>query len=276
MDVSLSLTFASNVNSAVVTSLSEASPTTIVSWLQRLNNDAPDTSLTPQGAAIGCEDGSLYFFRSNARPTYRRSSTGSLSHIKDAVDLSSPRTPRHPSEQSHRSLSPASHKSFSPFHLTKSRVVSSVSAEMVEAPKNYVDFEDEQAKLKEMVRRKGVKDKTVVDSLLSGADKALPDMSTTSSAAASARPSISEDKEQSSTLPSTSLSRASSAQSLSSPASPIRLLSLHTLEDNYQFPWSLTCHTIPPYHGVSRAVQDIKELEGKNAILCLQIGRAHV
>lgn len=140
-----------------------------------------------------------------------------------------------------------------------------MSAEQVEAPKNYVDFEDEEQKLRGMVKRKGVKDKTVVDSILSGVEKTLPDKSAASSATHSARPSISQGTEGSKTLPSASMSRSSSAQSLASLPSPLRPY----LNESDPFLWTLVSHTTSPYIGAGKAIRDMGSLANHGMVLCL-------
>ncbi|KAF7799423.1 hypothetical protein EIP86_010658 [Pleurotus ostreatoroseus] len=277
MNVSLSLTFAANTHSAIVSSFSQSRTKLILPWSSASEEEASSSSRVPDGAVIGCEDGSLYFLgSSNPDSLLRRSSTGSLPKAvqqSDIIDLAGPLSPlRAPHlHSSRRSISPSSAKStFSPFQPTKSRVVSSVSAEKVEAPKNYVDFEDEQEKLKGMVKRRSVKDKTVVDSLLSGADKTLPDKcNEDSSPSAPATPLSPEEKEECrSKLPSITASRSSSA-SLSTSPSP-NVLSTHTqYDDRDPFPWSLLCHTVPPYKGIGGIIRDMKPLVHHGMVLCL-------
>ncbi|KAJ3534487.1 hypothetical protein NM688_g7130 [Phlebia brevispora] len=278
MNVSLSLTFAANTHSAIVTSFSQSRPTRILSWSVHSDSDATSSSKIPDGSAVGCDDGSLYFFRSSTvKGLRRRSSTGSFSKdisSSDILNLAGPLSPlRAPHLHSRRSISPSSTKStFSPFQPSKSHVVSSVSTEKVEAPKNYVDFEDEQEKLKGMVKRRSVKGKTVVDSLLSGADKTLPDRCNESSPSPSTpvTPSVPEEREkdESKALPSISASRSSSV-SLSTPSSSRTQPFVSRSNEVDPFTWTLICHTISPCKGPGRSIRAMKSLVHHGMLLCL-------
>ncbi|PSR79558.1 hypothetical protein PHLCEN_2v6969 [Hermanssonia centrifuga] len=274
MNPALSFTFTENPRSDIVTSLCQAIPSFLLPW--QVGSTLDDLQRIPDGAAVGCEDGSLYFFRSvNTTSLPRRSSTGSLSRragSSDAGRLASALSSRHLSQlklRTPRSSSPASTKStFSPFQLTKSRVVSSVSAEQVEAPKNYVDFEDEQEKLKGLIKRRGVKDKNVVDSLGPGVEITLiPEKSPGTSTSPSAAQSISDlgSKE----FPSFARSRASSTESLSSPSSPTAAPFVPYPEISDPSLWSLICHTVPPRCGPSEIITAMKALEARHMIVCL-------
>lgn len=275
MNVSLSLTFATDTHTAIVSSFSQSRPKFILPWKLESEDEGRRSSPVPDGAAIGCEDGSLYFFRSSdSNSSHRRSSTeitksASSPDISNLVEPLSPLRAPH-LQSSRRSLSPSSAKStISPFQPSKSRVVSSVSAEKAEAPKNYVDFEDEQAKLKGMVKRRGVKDKTVMDSLSFGTEKTLPD-SCNEAASTPATPSLSEEttEDKSKALPSINASRASSV-SLSSSPSPKTLPSNTQSDESDPFPWSLLCHTVPPRNGVGGRIRDMKPLIYHGMLLCL-------
>ena len=97
MNVSLAFTFA-NGNAAITSSFSQSTPTVIRSWHVHTAGDACSTSRIPDGAAVGCEDGSLYFLRSSTRAVQRRISTGSLADAASsakAKETPSLRSPRH-------------------------------------------------------------------------------------------------------------------------------------------------------------------------------------
>ncbi|TFK39093.1 hypothetical protein BDQ12DRAFT_683016 [Crucibulum laeve] len=135
-----------------------------------------------QGAAIGCSNGTLYVFHPSCRaPEPPQSPVGivqveSVSSPSSSSRAQSPlRVPQFsthsrsasfarrgtPSVNS-RSTSPSTATSHSfgltspsPFPVNtsaRSRVVSGITAEKVEAPKNYVDFDEEPGKLKEMLK----------------------------------------------------------------------------------------------------------------------------
>jgi WD repeat-containing protein 7 len=231
---------------------------------------------------VGCEDGSLYLFHAH-RTQERAPSVDTSSRKRDSNPLSSATsslspTPRHVRRgfRSPRSLSPASGRSptFSPFQVTKSTVVSSVSAEQVEAPKNYVDFEDEQEKLKGMIKKKsGVKDWTMVDSLLPGGDKLKPhgpdkceDNATSGELAASDKH---EWKKELRVSTSAAMSSASSVRSVSTPSTPISLPTLRIGETLRTSHWSLLSHTIPCSSGLSGPVVSLKLVTGYHVAAAL-------
>ncbi|KAL0960599.1 hypothetical protein HGRIS_005631 [Hohenbuehelia grisea] len=120
----------------------------------------PDHQVAPgETVLLGCSDGTIYVFgQATIRMTPKSPRPSSLV-------ASSPPSPFHLSRGSHpasRSTSPSSSSTFAqaPFNVSsRSRVVSGISTEPVEAPKNYVDFDEEPAKLKEMLQGRAPKDK---------------------------------------------------------------------------------------------------------------------
>ena len=146
--------------------------------------------------------------------------------------------------------------------MTKSRVISSVTAELAEAPTNYVDFEDEQEKLKSMVKNKnGVKDKTVVDSLVSGAEMTL--------GADTCVDQASGGDIESKTLTSDPMSPASSIRSLSTPTSPTMVPVLSNLELAETPGWSIICHTVPCERARLSPITGLMGLDGHALALSL-------
>jgi hypothetical protein len=112
------------------------------------NPDIPSAELkgvSIRGAVIGSKDGTLYVFN-QSRPPVAAVRQGSQ------PQLSRPTSP--PLRQS-RATSPASTPSPSspaPFNVSlRPGIVSGVTKEQVEAPKTYVDFDDEPDKLKDML-----------------------------------------------------------------------------------------------------------------------------
>ncbi|KAF7290909.1 WD-REPEATS-REGION domain-containing protein [Mycena chlorophos] len=109
----------------------------------------PGETLThPVRAVVGCEDGSIYAFRA-ARREAMSAAPEPPAHLMPSASTS-----RHPS----RSTSPT--PSFkAPFNVpSRSRIISGITPAQVEAPKNYVDFDDEPEKLKDMLKGKGHKE----------------------------------------------------------------------------------------------------------------------
>ncbi|KAJ7465077.1 hypothetical protein FB451DRAFT_1262556 [Mycena latifolia] len=104
-------------------------------------------------AVIGCEDGTIYTFRKTppqvkAAPPPPEPPVLSLSVFSHRPSLGS------------RSTSPTTSPK-APFNVaSRSRIVSGITAAQVEAPKNYVDFEDEPDKLKDMLKGRNHKERS--------------------------------------------------------------------------------------------------------------------
>jgi len=127
-------------------------PTSIKTWTRTI--DRQDQS--HEGVVVGCEDGTLYVF-------HKRISTSLSDVVEPSVCQSLPlmATTKH---QISRSASPST--SAAPLFVPpRARVVSGISTERVEAPKNYVDFEDEADKLKDLLKGKNPSTKTLSDTV---------------------------------------------------------------------------------------------------------------
>lgn len=157
----------------ISSSFRRASLTSLATWEHQKDSfdDVSGTS-TPVGLAVGTEDGSLYLFHPGPQDSVPKSSR------RQSATLSASGKPRFVRTSS-GSSSPSIHSHHAaPFQMTtRTGAVSvSVSKEQVEAPKNYVDFDDEPEKLKDILRGKdparGEKsDKTAYDQLLTAVDK---------------------------------------------------------------------------------------------------------
>ena len=143
-----------------------STPTTFATWgLEdpEVDIDADELSGKPLwGAVVGCTDGSIFVFRPDLSkvirrkqtlPTKRRFSGGS-----EATHTTS-RMPYHFSLSRSRNASPMGSRTNLAVPSSKSRAVSGLSKEQVEAPKNYVDFEDEQERMKGMIADRAAKEK---------------------------------------------------------------------------------------------------------------------
>ncbi|KAE9411160.1 hypothetical protein BT96DRAFT_982935 [Gymnopus androsaceus JB14] len=114
----------------------------LASWgLSRVDDN------TAAGSIVGLEDGSILLLRRSEIPDKRNTlkllPPAALSHASLATTAS-------------RSTSPSG--SHSPFPVTsRSRIVSGITTEQVEAPKNYVDFDDEPEKLEGYAQGSGSK-----------------------------------------------------------------------------------------------------------------------
>lgn len=168
---------------AIELSFVSGRPCALASWgftpqVEDIPSPPHDQQMTPiRGAFVGCEDGSLYLFHPKLWVK-----TDLISPFRFNFELTD--TPFHtrpttPSVTSHlgRNSSAFSSQSslkstMNPFHLSRSRIVSGVTAEAVEAPKNFVDFEEEQERLKGLLKHKGpVKDRNLMDAVLPSFEK---------------------------------------------------------------------------------------------------------
>ncbi|PBK67260.1 WD40 repeat-like protein [Armillaria solidipes] len=154
--VPLTFSNGNDVENHSVASLGEGSSkaTVITSW-----GLSDSCSGGERFAVIGCQDGTSFVFRPSLVP-----SISAVSKPHDSAQSSRPSSPLRASRDSRatsRSTSPTSNTStFPPFTVTpRSRIVSGITTEQVEAPKNYVDFEDEPDKLKDMLKARRSKDR---------------------------------------------------------------------------------------------------------------------
>lgn len=141
----------------VESSLLNARPTALQSW-----SNPDHTEDSPVAfVALGCEDGTLYVFNQSCQST----NTVDLRFSVPTQPSPSTKTPRSAKRRSYatsRSSSPTTpiSRSATPFGFnSRSRVVSGITTEAVEAPKNYVDFDDEPEKLKDMLKGRKSKEK---------------------------------------------------------------------------------------------------------------------
>ncbi|EKM49792.1 uncharacterized protein PHACADRAFT_265486 [Phanerochaete carnosa HHB-10118-sp] len=157
---------------------------------------------------------------------------------------------------------------YSPFHVSKSTVVSSVSTEQVEAPKNYIDFEDEQEKLKGLLRKRGgVKDRTVADALLPGGEKVKPlgpDKCSHSDSLDTTPPEPPASQEFV-----TPRSSSSSGGSPSIPSTPSIPYTFHVTNASELTNWSLVSHSIPTCNGQPSPVTALKVVPSSRLTVAL-------
>ena len=130
------------------------------------------------GVALGCEDGSIYLFLpKRSWDLVDRNSGPKTSSVQATTSVRSSKPPRPATPtQVFRAPSPVPSNGHShrittalhgPFLPSKSKIQAEVSKEQVEAPKNYVDYDDEPAKLKSLLKGKGlVKERGVIDSMI--------------------------------------------------------------------------------------------------------------
>ena len=277
----------SSLNTTRATGLSFVSgkPCALATWgftphLEDIPSPPPDHRRVPlRGAFIGFEDGSVYLLHPKLG-----TKADLISPAQFNFDLAD--TPLHtrvstPSGISHlgRNLSASSSQSsfkstVSPFHLSRSRIVSGVTTEAVEAPKNYVDFEEEQEKLRDLLKHKSpVKERHLMDGVLPTFEKnisidrhPLPQLTTTSIGVES--PNATKKKSQSHVQ---SSARASShlINSTSTHNSPVitppQLNISRGIHSLY-----LHSHTFPSRFGLGKAISQLVVDEYHQYVVCLQ------
>ncbi|KAF7964959.1 hypothetical protein HWV62_1324 [Athelia sp. TMB] len=223
-----------------------------------------------RGVALGCADGTVYLFHTSQTPSVTETlqqSSRSPSSVS-IIDVSRPVTPaphsRRPSRSHHagsRSASPSAlafqHNTFS---LTpRAQAVSGLSKQQVEAPKNYVDFDEEQGKLKGMLKGKGIRDKTIVDHLLPSFDKGVVvDKKEKSTPPPLSMPqktsSLAKRKEDARSLLSANTSPSFTPKSLSAPSSPMLVAQGAPGAHLAGSTLALRCHVYPRRPGAVRAL----------------------
>ena len=232
--------------------------TCMVSWASGESDSQEQTSQTFDLLA-GCSDGSYMFFRSS--PNTARE----VVPDRPFSPISRPESPTSTSfQRSRQSLSTSRSSSpsglSSPFNLTsRSRVAAAVTTEQVEAPKNYVDFEEEPDKLKEMLKGRAPKD--------SQPDSRRASSSRTRRAPSNEHKATRQKQDQ----PRASLTVNSprlTLNSLSAPASPLPQL---FLPHDQASQLTLSVHTIPPQKNPS-PVSEIKLLPHARAAVLHETG----
>ncbi|KAH9932736.1 WD40 repeat-like protein [Epithele typhae] len=223
---------------------------------------------TAQRVAIGCTDGSVFILDVPA-PT----SPSVAPRTPHGDPLSPPLSPRRYLGLGHassRSASPSSTiPALSPFHVTRSRIVSSVTTEQAEAPKNYVDFEDEQERLKGMLKgkeqrmRHASRSRTRPERNSFSTDRSLAATPSSSNGGGS-----SQKKEDARSYLSAALSPAPSTLSLSGPPSPT-LFPAVSSESNSPPTATLRYHVFPPQSSTGRPVSSVKTHDGGRYFTCL-------
>ncbi|PIL35130.1 hypothetical protein GSI_02919 [Ganoderma sinense ZZ0214-1] len=248
-------------------SLTSSSPSCITYWDSH-NPVAPSgsrlDSIPAEGVALGCSDGSVFVLRSIGQ-------SGSAPFVTiPSEPVSSPTGTRRYlglGRPASRSASPSSTKSsLSPFHVTRSRIVSAVSNEQVEAPKNYVDFDEEQEKLRGMLKGKGHTDSRRPSTSRPRSDKDHPVLEKPVQSTSNIGSSLRKDDTMSYLSSALSPTASTLSLSLSGPPSPTLVLGP---EPSSPTSFSLRCHVFPPHSGSGRAVSSLKLHEGGKYISCL-------
>ncbi|KAL0567058.1 hypothetical protein V5O48_014937, partial [Marasmius crinis-equi] len=156
------LSNAASSSSFISDGLSNVTPTTLISWNTSLS-DVSIGGVPTGGIALGCQDGTVVIWKHATQGTVQRapSPPSPLSLSSFSGRTSPPQALSRTSFATSRSASPSGSSAYaSPFHVNqRSRIVSGITTERVEAPKNYVDFDDEADKLKGMLKGQQPRDR---------------------------------------------------------------------------------------------------------------------
>ena len=231
-------------------SLTRSFPTVVKYWgtIPKAVQDVETHALV-----LGCQDGTLYVFH--------RLSTSS----PNVIDLENSKSlrPRNVPKSSDSNSPPVSPTALSSilsptFNVTaKLRVVSGVTTEQVEALKNYVDFEDEPDKLKDILKGRNPRERH--DSSSDRTPKSAP--------SSIIEPVPKRKNPASRSLLSAENSRASTP-SFSIPASPREGCSFSPPGPLYH--WELLYHIIPSRSGPEHSIKSIQFLDDGRFFAVLQ------
>ncbi|KAG5725162.1 WD repeat-containing protein 7 [Termitomyces sp. T112] len=228
-------TFRRDKSDLLEQSCSRARPSVIRSWGHVSTFKHPDSEpgASEGGCAMGTQDGTVFLFNQICRtqPLPSRPSLPSLESRSPSRSRSSTPTSPHP------------------FHLSqRAGVVSGITTEQVEAPKNYVDFEEEPEKLKDILQ--GRQPKELVK------PPALKD---------SKAPSASKPKRNA--MPKSLLSATNSAAFTASSSHPPPPLNMGPENLNVLDLW---CHVILPQTESGHGVTSVRPIEDNQFIVVLQ------
>jgi hypothetical protein len=231
------ITFSSSLDhSYIEIALTRSKASVLKCW--KHNNPETGNCNEPVRAAgvLGCHDGSLFLF-------HYFSPTSDVPPLPSAKRNRPPRRALNPLDLTRAVPQPGSPSSRSPppFVAPRSRVVSGITTEQVEAPKVFVDFEDEAGRLKSMLEGRAPKEKPLFTE---------NDSSRTSPGPASSSAS------ESASLKGRDNSRGalSAAPSISFPNSH-STLDPQTLDQNASLKMSLIAHIVPSMGGAGHAVR---------------------
>ncbi len=203
---------------------------------------------TGRGIILGCADGSLHVLHCSAGVSLNVSN----SLPQEVKDHTTPKSAK--GRRNSNSTSPTFGSMLSPtLNVTpKPRVVSGITTEQVEAPKNHVDFEDEPDKLKDILKGRTPRDRHVLDS--SSSKSNAPSIIETGSAF-----------KHRNALPKSFLSAANSRASTPPPFSTPSSTGGCSADR-----WRLKYHIVPSHSGFGHAVGSIQLLSDERHAVVLQ------
>lgn len=162
----------------------------------------------------------------------------------------------------------------------RSRVVSGVSREQVLAPKNFVDFDDESERLKDLLKssaaNKPARERSIVDALLPNFEKGVvmertpplpPSPLPSSTIVSPVSPASNKGRDDPKSLLSATSSPVFTSRSLSTPPSPSFPIQNDKTEEESAM---LMVHILPPLCGPAYGVTDLIIPEGTDFLLSLQ------
>lgn len=252
-----------------------AIPTSLAAWEVL----APNSNSI--SVAMGCEDGSIYIFHPESifSPSIETNTldSGVLAKLQPPMsprqplltNLSRFHGPPSPSASSNHSSvmsTPAGHK-YASFQPSKSRASAGVSKEQVEAPKNHVDYDQEPAKLKSLLKARELpKERGFIEGFIPSLKMGhhhyhhRPGSSEGQQSKLERHPSYS----QTSTNPASSTSTSPPA----SPTGPRMMRSSDGFTGSYRL--KLAVHAFPPRFGFGRAITQLQPLEDGMLLASLQ------
>lgn len=248
----------------VGTSCSRAQPTALASWHVPGTQTGGEQAPSPFGTVFGCVDGSLFVFK-QAGGSYAPV-TPKNSEIRHVSRPTSPLHVLRGSQSTSRSVSPSS-TAHPPFAVSsRSRIVSGITAEQVEAPKNYVDFDDEPDKLKDLLQGRKSKERPPSTSALPSSERATNLAKGLASSALDSSQGGLKRKDDAKSLLSATNSPSFTPKSLSGPSSPNVQTTFNRDTDDLR----LLYHVIPPRSGPGHAVSALRLLNHDHLMTVLQ------
>jgi WD repeat-containing protein 7 len=268
-----------SVPNAITAACIKSKPSCLASWgfAPQDDSDSEDAETIKghpaYGVVMGSQDGSLYIF--HGAPSSRFDLIGRVKfnvHLVDSHQQSKPSISSNNLRLSlpSRSSSPSSLRSaVSPLPVSRSRIVSGLSMEQVEAPKNYVDFDDEPEKLKEMLKGRSVsREKAMIDGMRQAFDKDTIIDKVGSPPPTPGSSSRRKDDDRSLLLASTSASIKSGTPSIMS--SPMLSPTNNRSEMYHPYSLSLRYHVFLPKCGPMRGITHISLVKRDQYAVCLQ------
>jgi hypothetical protein len=246
----------SDYRNIVETSLLVAQPTVLQCWTHS-QTDGDDGG---GGVVVGCDDGTLYVFHQTCQPT----NALDLQSVEVTQPSPKPKPSRRPGRSSRSGTPPTPAFPLSAtFNVSaRSRIVSGITTDPVEAPKNYVDFDDEPDKLKDILKGRTPKEKHGVSDPISEKNGRL-----IKSPAASITEPASSSNHRKPRSPLSATNSPARTPSFSVPASPKGQESFTILDPPHEM--SLRYHIIPSKSGSGRAVRSVRMLQDNRFIAVL-------